>query len=245
MSTGALVFFLAWWYVGYRGHQAGRVISRPIQMFRQFFLYMGIFLSISASAHLWLMFKPEAFPVAAAWAFTIGHIFTYLALIALARMTCALVPKLATRETGVVITLGIAAALVTVITAKTMIWGTLPYYDYAHHVTINNAARAVGVSIGVLTLITMLPVLVMFIVFAAQSDGARRLRSLLLASGMVVLIVSGTIHNIARNGEVYILGDVLSILGVFVLGTGVLYRLEQSIAPAARKPVRAASSNTV
>ena len=245
MFTGAVVFFSAWWYVGYRAGQAQVMLSRPVELFRQFFLYMAIFLGISSSAHLWLVFRPEAFPLAAAVAFTVGHVFTYLALIALARMTCALVPKLGAHERSIVITLGVAAAVVTMMTAVTMIWGVQPFYDYEHNVTINNASRPVGASIGMLTLVTMLPVLVMFVVFAVRSGGSRRTRSLLLAGGMVVLIVSGTMHNLARNGDVYVLADLLTIIGVFVLGTGVIYRMEQSMAPVVDKPVLEPSSNTV
>jgi hypothetical protein len=244
MFTGAAVFLGAWWYIGSRAGETSAANFRPIEMFRQFFLYMAIFLFISSSSHLWLMFDPENFPLAASITFTVGHIFTYLALIALARMTCSLVPRLAARERGIVITLAIAAAIVTVVTAITSIWGVQPVYDYEHHVTINNAARPVGAGIGVLTLVTMLPVLVMFIVFAVRSTGPRRIRSLLLATGMVVLIASGTMHNIARSGDVYILADVLTIVGVFILGTGVLYRLEQSLAPTPVRPVLA-PSNTV
>jgi L-lactate permease len=103
----------------------------------------------------------------------------------------------------------------------------------------------VGASIAVFTLVTMVPVVVMFAVFAARSTGPRRIRSLLLASGMVVLIASGSMHNIARSGEVYVFADLLTIIGVVVLGAGVLYQMEQSMAPASGKPILAPPSNTV
>ncbi len=50
-------------------------------------------------------------------------------------------------------------------------------------------------------LISLLPAGILFLVNAAKSQGGKRLRSLLLGCGFVLLTVAGPLHDVAQTGS--------------------------------------------
>jgi hypothetical protein len=243
---GSVVMLGAWVYIGYRADKVHAVAARPVQLFRQFFLNLGLFLTFLWISHLWLTFDPANFPLAAAIGYVVGHVFLYIGFTSIARMTCVLIPKLASKERLITVTTLSLAAVVTVINAVTMIFGTRPSFDYINNVTLFNASPIVGASIGLYGLITMVPAIILFMMNAIKASGTKRVRSGLLAIGLFALVLAGPLHDLARTSQVYVFADVLTIISMIIIGTGVAYRLEESLAPAVvSEPVIIPSSNTV
>jgi hypothetical protein len=243
---GVVVMLGAWVFVKYRIEHVHAVVLRPVRLLHSFFLYMLIFFSIMSLPYYWLATAPEQFPVAMAWGYVVGHIFLYLAFMQVARMTCAIVPKLNNKETAVIWIWSIIAVVITIVNAKTMIWGIQPMFDYQNNITLFRAHVAVGATIGIMAAISIFPAAIMFIINAFKSQGPRRVRSLLLGAGFFMMMTAGPMHDIAHTGAVYAFADIVTMLSMIIVGIGVGYRLEQSLSLSKEAPVVVApSSNTV
>lgn len=243
---GLVVMVAAWAYVAYRIEHVHAVVLGPVKLLHRFFWQMAVFFFLMSLPYYWLATSPDQFPLAMAWGYVLGHIFLYLAFMSIARMTCAVVPKLNQWDRPVVWIWSVITAVLTGINAVTMIWGTRPSFDYINNITQFNAAVPVGAGIGLMAAISILPAAILFIINAFKTRGPRRVRSLLLGVGFFIMMTAGPLHDVARTGVVYAFADVVTILSIIVVGIGVAYRLEQSLAvaqPAA--PVVAPSSNTV
>ncbi|HSX02233.1 MAG TPA: hypothetical protein VLI05_02860 [Candidatus Saccharimonadia bacterium] len=228
-AIGVLVMFGAWFFVGQRMRQSHVAVLRPVQLFNQFFLSMAVFFTIMAVPHIWLFIDPSQFPIWMAWGYVVGHIFLYLAFINIIRMTFTIVPKLTPKAPLAVGAAIVVTVAVTIINAVTMIFGTRPSYDYVQHVTQFNASPIVGASIGIFAALAVFPPAILFIVNAFKAQGNRRVRSLILGIGLILLMTAGPLHDVAKNWQTYMLADIFSILSIIVTGTGVVYRLEQSL----------------
>ncbi len=238
--------FGAWLYVGSRLQSSASDAQQPVRMFHKFFLFMAIFMVFMWLPNFWLALAPERFPLAMAIGYVVGHVFLYIAFSYIARMTCRIVPRLNSKEKLVTIACYILSAVITAITAMTMIWGKQPAYDYIHGVTLLNASPIVGPSIGIFALLTVIPAAILFMIHAFKSQGSRRVRSLLLGIGLFVLMTGGPLHDNATTSTMYIIADISVIAAMLVVGVGVVYRLEQSLAfSEPTRPVMAPSSNTV
>lgn len=246
MST---MFFLvmlgAWLFVGYRIHQTVGVVQRPVHFMHQFFLFMALFCACISLPYIWLAKDPSLFPTAMAWGYVVGHIFCYIAFMYIARMVFAMVPKLADKDRLVVAVWLTYAAILTVVNAKTMIWGIQPIFSYDNNLTEFRTAPVVGNAIVLLALFTIVPAIVLFVRNAIKSQGGARNKAMLLAGGFLLMMVAGPMHDVARTGTVYAAADFISMISAIILGYGVIYRLEQGMAAAPTKAVIAPSSNTV
>ncbi len=237
--VGVIVMLAAWIFTGRRMRQSQAVIFRPVQLLRSFFLYMAIFFAIMWAPHLWLSLDPSKFPLYMAIGYTFGHIFLYLAFIAIARMMFLMLPRLAPKEPLIIVVGSVLIVLITIVNAATMIFGRQPSYDYAQHLTQFNASPVVGAFIGLFAALTVLPPAVLFIINAFRSHGPRRVRSFLLGIGFFVLMTAGPLHDIAWNWQAYMVADVFSILSIILVGAGVVYRPEEELS-LAKQPTPAA-----
>lgn len=240
-----LVMFGAWLFVGYRMSKTAGAVQPPVRFMHKFFLYMAIFAAFMSAPYLWLPVSASGFSEAQAWGYVVGHIFFYVAMMYVARMVCAMVPKLANKDRLVTWVWLAYGAVFTVLNAKTMIWGTQPIFDHARNLTEYNANPIVGKGIVLIALFSLVPAVVLFTRNAIKARGATRTKSQLLAAGFLLMVVGGPMHDVARTGTAYALADALTIICILVLGAGVAYRLEQGLAPAPARPVLAPSSNTV
>ncbi|HEY6736152.1 MAG TPA: hypothetical protein VI322_00385 [Candidatus Saccharimonadia bacterium] len=85
-----------------------------------------------------------------------------------------------------------------------------------------------------------------------KTQGIRRLKSVILFVAFLMFMVAGPLHDVARTAEQYAVADLLTIVGVIVMGTGVALRLRQGVTldpaqplqPPQPRPVMA-PSNTV
>jgi hypothetical protein len=229
--TGIIVFSLALVFTGNRIRQNSAPVTRPVHLLRKFFAHMIAFFTIMTLPHLWLYVDPLHFPIAMAWGYTVGHIFLYTAFAYTARMFCVIMPRLASKEKLVGIGLGVVFnVIVTALTAATMIFGTLPVYDYERHITQFNASPFVGAAIGIFALLSLTPLAVLFLVRAFKTTPGQRLRPLLLGLGFVGMSVAGPLHDTAQNWQTFLLADIFTILSILLMGAGIVYRLEQGLA---------------
>lgn len=213
---------------------------------RNFFLFMAIFGGFMTIPYFWLHMGPAAFSAPMAWGYVVGHIFLYLACLNAALMVCTLVPQLnnAGRIVTVIWVLFIIA--ITAVNAKTMIWGVQPIFDPNLSLTEFRASPIVGAGIGAQAMVGLFPAFVLFAINGIKGSGSRRVKSILLAAGFLVIIAGGPMHDLARTAAFYATADLLTVLGVLLLGIGIGYQVDTSLVAAPEKSqVKIASSNTV
>lgn len=239
-----LVMGSAWLYLRSRQHNAttSSHVLTPVRYMQNFFFYIMIFSSLITVPYLWLPVSPEAFSEAMAWGYVVGHIFCYLAFMNIARMVCALVPKLAGIDRPLVVIWLIVTAVVTVINAQTMIWGVQPVFNYAANLTEFRAAPIVGIAIAVIASVAIIPAVILFGINVFRTSGHRRVKSILLLLGFLTIMIAGPLHDVARSGLMYALADIFSIVGIILIGTGVAYHFEQGLS---RNPAQASPAQTV
>jgi len=192
---------------------------------------------------LWLNVDQTKFSDYMAWGYVVGHIFLYMAFISVGRLIFSITPRLAGKEWIVSVVGGIALVAVTIFNAVTMIWGTQPTFNFEKHVTLFNANPLVGATIGVMALLTFLPAGILFLRNASKTEGPRRTRSLLLGTGFIAMVVAGPPHDVAATWQVYMFGDIMAIISVVLVASGVVYRFEQGLS-LAKQPAPAAPTAT-
>lgn len=217
----------SWAFIGQRIRASKTGVSHQIHLLHNFFLYMGCFFVLMALPHTMLSWDAEKFPQFMAWGYVVGHIFLYLALIMISRMTFSIVPRLASKEVWVTVVGLIATIAITWVNAATMIFGQQPTYDYEQHLTLFNAAPIVGAAIGIFAAVAVLPAAILFIADGIKNTG-HRVRSWLLGGGLFLLMTAGPLHDIARTWQLYMIADILSMVSIILVGGGVVYRMEQS-----------------
>jgi hypothetical protein len=225
---GTIIMFAASYLIGQRIKHAAVPALRPIQLFRRFFMFFGLFFLFMWAPNVLLSTNPGAFPLAMAWGYVAGHIFLYLAFITTALMLCTIVPRLAGKERWVIGVGAVYTVLQTALNAVTMIWGTQPTYNYQQSLVQYNAAPVVGAGIGILALTTIFPAGILFLVNAFRNP-AQRLRSGLMGVGFLIMTFAGPMHDVAVNWQMYAIADVFTTIGMILTGVGVAYRLDQSL----------------
>jgi hypothetical protein len=240
LSMGA-----AYLFISEKLKHAPSASQLPVRRMHLFFLYLAIFTGLMTLPFAWFR-NAENFSLAAAYGYVIGHIFMYIAFTYIALMVCAIVPRLNRFARPVSIIWFVAAAVLTVINTKTMIFGVRPVYDSVHQVILYQASPIVGAGIGIFAGISTLPAVILFVVSAMKAHGARRAKSLIIATGFLLIMTAGPLHDLARTGSVYAIADVFTILGMLVLGFGVVFQIETGLSTSSvRRSVMAAPSNTV
>ncbi|HEY4160569.1 MAG TPA: hypothetical protein VGM08_00750 [Candidatus Saccharimonadales bacterium] len=239
--SGSLILFASWYLISARIRNAETPPSRQIVFLRAFYFYIAVFFLLMFLPHLWLNFDSSKFPLYMALGYTIGHVFYYISLLYLSRVLFSLVPSLASREKIAIVLSAVIGTIITVLTTATMVFGKRPAYDYAHHVTLVNANPAVGASIAIFSFIIVAPTAFLMILNGIHNPTAR-VRSFLLGGGLFVLLTGGPIHDTARTGTIYAAADILTITGVLIMTSGLLYRFEERLVPN-RRPLGAAAAH--
>lgn len=237
MTIATIVMLGSWLFIERRLTDSPAGGPRQAHLLAGFFLNMGIFSGFIALPHFLLNDPSLNFPLAIAVGYVIGHIFFYLAMIYLVRLTCSIVPRLNNKSALAATVIAIAATFITIFNAITMIWGTRPYFDAEHGVTIFGAHPVVGVGIALIALAGMLPLTILMIMNGFTNPTSRT-RSFLLGGGLALITIAGPMHDIAPSAMVYMIADVVSVVGLLVVASGVAYRIEEKIS-VRHAPVRA------
>ncbi len=228
--SGSLVMLSSWAVIGQRIKTSLGDISPQIKMLQRFFLCMGLFCLAIFLPQIALNLQPTAFPKAMAWGYIVGHVALYIGLISVISLTFSMVPRLASKQ-KYAITIGIIMSVViTILTIKTMAFGTLPVYDAHRSVTLFNVAPVVGTLIALFATLSVLPAAILMILNGVRNPGARA-RSFLLGGGLFVIMTAGPLHDVAKGWQLYMIADIVSIVGFVFLAWGILYRFEERLAP--------------
>lgn len=244
MLVGALGMATAANVIGKRMKRPGVAPSVQIGMFRSFFLFMSFFFVIMTLPFASLEVDPSRFGLVAAACYAVAHLFSSVAIIFLARMTCLMIPRLNRWQWPVVwllVALGVIAA---VVTGDTMIGGMQPTYSYATGVVDWRAPQSVGLLIALGAVFGIIIPVFMFISNAVQSRGQARLRSLLLGLGLFMIASGGITNDNAQSQSLLLIAAVMVLAGAVTLATGVIYQISQETV-VGKKRVVTASSNTV
>lgn len=240
----AAVMFIAWLYATNRVRRSG-VAQRPVLFLNNYFLYIAIFSACLSIPYIWLD-NPAHFSLAMAIGYTVGHVFCYIAFMYIARMVFALEPRLVNKDRIVVVMWSLAIVAVTILNAKTMIWGVRPVFDHARELTEFNVNPIVGNAIVVMSVFSLVPAVILFGISSFKAKGIMRIKPSLLALGFLIVMIAGPLHDVARSGTVYATADFLSAVSMALLCLGVVYRVERNLneAPMRSRAVNT-SSNTV
>jgi hypothetical protein len=242
---GSLIMGYAWVYLGLQIGIHRNSIQRSVRFVHKFFLSMMFFFIIMSVPYIWTN-NPEKFSVSAAWAYVVGHIFMYLGVMYISRMTFALIPRLSSYDKPLTAVWVLATAIVTGINAKTMIWGVQPTYNYKLHLTEFHTSPMVGIPLATMAAFAFIPAIILFILSAVRARGIDRIKPLLLSLGFLLITTAGPLHDNARTAQLYAIADVFTTLGMIITLLGVTFHIESGLREA--RPRRAtihAPSNTV
>ena len=195
--------------------------------FVYFFLFLGIFQIIMALPHLSLYSNPGSFPMLMTLAFIIGHIFLYLAL----AFTLLASFKLYSSNKKIKYVIFVVITLLgSFITYTNIIKPNTPIFDTKTGITLLNANPAVGQLILIIVLLGWgVPAIMLIyngIKLRRGSDNTLA-RDLLIALGLIVLIIGGPLHDIARKPLHYLIADLLLLIGFMLMASGVFYRAKK------------------
>lgn len=225
---GSIIMIGAWALINQRIRNAGGTAPRQSLLLNRFLLQMGIFFLFMFLPHLWLELDPSQFPLYMAWGYVIGHIFMYLAFLSVGRLFISIVPRLVSKEKFFVFVGLIAIAGATVLNANTMVWGIQPAFDSENGVTLFNAHPAIGAIIGIFALMCVMPMAILMI-RNGITNPSNRTRSFLLGVGLVLLMLGGPLHDVARSAMIYAIADVVTIIAQVLIASGVAYKLQERI----------------
>lgn len=239
MLIASLAMLTSWFFITQRLKDKSHKVSFQAGLMAKYFLFMGIFCMFMFAPHVLLGYNPSAFPLAMAYGYVIGHIFCYIAFMYIIRLTFSIVPKLNNKYRGALVLAGLIAMGITALNAVTMIGGTRPEFSVEKGVTLFNAHPAVGAGIALYATLACVPFAILMIINGFTNPGAR-IRSFLLGGGFLISMIAGPLHDVAQNANVYMLADIITIFGVLVTATGVVYRIGEKIS-VARTAASAAS----
>ena len=242
---GVIVMGYAWAYLESQIRDPHKSIQQSVRYMHKLFLYWFFFFGIMSIPYLWTD-NPARFSLSAAWAYVVGHVFFYLGLMYVSRMTFVIVPRLNPYRKLLVPVWLAATAAITFVNAKTMIWGVRPTYNYKLHLTEFHTSPTVGIPLALMALAAFLPAAILFISSAWRARGLYRIKPTLLAIGCILVTTAGPLHDNARTAQMYAYADIFSIVGLIAMLLGIAFRIQVELT--AVRPRRAnvrAPSNTV
>jgi hypothetical protein len=242
-TLDCIFLLIAWALVGGRIRRTNGPVTDTVRYMYRYFGYFALFNLLMALPHLVLFWQPWLFPPAMAWGYIGGNIFLLVALSYLSRLTVKVMPQFARFDGWV---LGIWIGLNAVMTALN-IWVIglrhQPTYDIVTHVTHYDIPGWMGGMLGMISLAAYLPVIVVFVVTAIKQADMQRGRSVLLAIGMALIMIVGPLHAVAGSWQVFLTADVLNVVSLIFLATGIMYRFNQTNAARVTSPVVSAATN--
>lgn len=204
--------------------------SKDLSMkyFMWFFASTGIFQVMMGLPHLLLYKSAELFPQAIAWAYMEGHIFLYIGLAYTIIVPLQLYyPERQKIKKSVFSFFLIFGAVITWINIFNP---NAPVFDVKSGITLLNADALVGILIPIIATLSWLPTGVIFIYkgIKARQDHFIFVRSLLIGSGLLIMLFSGPQHDIATTALRFFIADIFTMLGFLTCAAGVFYKSGQS-----------------
>jgi hypothetical protein len=190
---------------------------------RNFFYTMAFFSFCIAAAHLALAFDKSQFPLWMGIAYTYGHTIMYIGFLYIWLLISTVLPFFASKRKPIIAFWILANIAVTALTHRfTISEQRLQYQD--NNITNLNAGNLVGGSIAFLALLGFIPVIILFIYNTIQATGKAKIRPALLAAGFIIMTIGGPMHDIAVNWQMFVAADIVSLLGILLIVSGIIYQ---------------------
>jgi len=213
----------------------------------QYFGYFALFNFFMAVPFLSLTFQPSSFPTFMAWGYVIANIFLLISLMHISLMTIKLLPRFADKDKLI---RGIWIGIVTIMTIlNAIVIGVQhqPTYDTASRVAHYAIPTWMGATLGMISFLAYLPAIGVLVYSLIHQSREQRVRSSLLVIGFVIIMFVGPLHAVASNWRVFLFADILNMVSLAFLTSGVLFRIKPQVAsvPPKSTPQPLPPSNTI
>jgi len=189
-----------------------------------FILYIDIFQFLMAIGHFPVLINNmDLFYYTFNFGYIVGHFFLYLA-----EAYIILVPfylyfsennykKFGVNYYRFLMIFGI------IITAINIMYPANPVFDKGSGVTVFNVPPIVAGLIPVITLISVGFSGVLFLAKSAKLQGKAKVKAMILGIGMVLIVVGGPLHELAKNIFEYFMADIIVVVAFLVIMIGIYY----------------------
>jgi hypothetical protein len=186
--------------------------TETLDYFAKFFGMFSMFMLIQGMP----MLVPESLNPAQLGSFFIfGHIFLYASFAYLV-MVPLHIYKPSLKKYGFWGSI-LGGAIITFV--NTIYW-TMP--EISGNIVLWHVGFPVGPMIGILDIITMVLIAAVFFArLAWKNSGSTRTKFALLALGLVVITAGGPLHDNATSLQMYIIADILTLVGLLILFSGI------------------------
>lgn len=219
-----LLLLIAWATIGYRIKHLGYHAIGTVHYIRHYFLYFAIFNAFMSLPCLFVYLDPSLFPAAMGWGYAVGNVFLLIALSYLSIMQVKIVPQWGRFE-WLVKFLWISVNIVlTILNIWFIALHNQPTFNNMTGLTQFHIPAFVTPILGIVSLSAYLPGIVLFVMSSMKQLPGRRLRPILLAIGMFLIMIFGPLHAAASVWQVFLAADILNIVSLIFLAGGVVYK---------------------
>lgn len=207
-----------------RTYQNMQVKDETLKNLLFFVLYIDIFQFLMAVGHIPVLFNNmDLFYYTFNAGYIVGHAFLYISEAYIVLVPFYLYFSQGKYERFGVLYFRFLLVLGFLITIINIFYPTNPVFDVKSGVTIFNVPPIVAGLIPLITLISVGFTGILFLVKSAKLQGKAKAKAVLLGIGMIVIIVGGPLHELARNILEYFLADLLVVVAFLIVMLGVHY----------------------
>lgn len=189
-----------------------------------FVLYMDIFQLLMALGHFPLLFNDlDLFYYTFNFGYIIGHAFLYLAEAYIILVPMYLYFSQGDFKKYGVIYFRLLLLFGMFITIINFAYPLHPIFDERSGITIFNVPPYVSGLIPVITLISVGFSGILFLAKSTKLQSKARVKAVILGISMILIVVGGPLHELAKNIFEYFLADLLVVLAFFVMTVAIYY----------------------
>ncbi len=202
--------------------------TENITNFAFFFLLFALFMFFMFIPKVFLFFPHgedhTLFNELMHWGYVIGHAFLYISLAVFIRIPLSFTYK-KWKNIGSIFFLFLG----TVTTIINIIYPNQTSFDHSTGVTILGVNSLVGGLVGVNVLLAWVPAGIYFLYHAyKKTNPIVRRKSLLLGLGLIITTIGGPLHDISYEPLILFIADIVVLLGIAVLASGVFYDIKNT-----------------
>jgi len=224
------LLLVAWAVIGMHAKRLGLQVVDTVYYMRKYFLYFAIFNAFMSLPCLFVFLQPSLFPAAMGWGYAIANVFLIISLSYLSRMEFKMSPSWAKYERTAMYAWMAVNVLLTILNIMLVALKNQPTFSNVNGITQFHIPGFMNPILGLVSLSAYLPGIILFTT-AAIRERQNRTRSILLASGMLLIMISGPLHAAAGTWQVFMTADIVNVLSLGLLASGILYRSDPTPAP--------------
>lgn len=219
-AVDCLLMLVAAWVVSRHIKRSGTVVA-TVRYMEKYFLFFAVFNALMALPTALVYVRPSAFPAAMGWGYAVANIFLLISLSYLSRMEVRIIPSWATYERLVgYIWIGVNVVM-TILNIFLVALSNQPTFNNTTGITQFHIPVIMNPLLAIISLSAYLPGIVLFVRSAIHNSNERA-RSLFLASGMFLIMIFGPLHAAATSWQLFLAADILNIISLALLASGVL-----------------------